>query len=614
MKQSGELVGPYRIIRPIGKGGFGYVHLAENVETGQQVALKIVYADPNDPSGEDLRLEEQGALLQQKLAIDTRIVPVFDIGHHQCDLYIAMEFVDGPTLERQIEEGMPPERAGRIAAQLCDVLDDFSRFEPEEGKHGVCHGDLKPGNIFVVDDSRIRLLDFGTAKALSASRKHSREVGRSLGYCSPERLISGTIDTQSDLWSVGVLLYQMISGRLPFNAPTPEETTRLILGPSAAPPLANCPEAPSRVALRMLHKSPDLRFPSAAAARDALNECLMIMAGLADGDATVRTQMAPDDNATRRSSPHRPLPPPVRRTAPKPRFSWRLPRIRLPKKAVLGAGAAAAVLLSFGAYREMEAWEEAGQLKRELQSEAVRSAGDAWKRYEGISEASFLPFARWRVRGTLLNRLLESADRPIREYRTMESVVFQSDWQQALEYFQEAILLDPGNNSIRGRLRLCEAHLDRIGKRLSDAELKFRESAELLKAQPDPWLGLLRLYSVELHDMDKAEDALRKAEAYGHKRGKKECVLLADGLVRRARQLRTESRQYREMPNMEEEQLLRAAKDYARAIDLLRDFDADVNATRKKYAAQREWEAVQDRLDVLTGQPTASTPGTGGQL
>ena len=111
MKQSGELVGPYRIIRPIGKGGFGYVHLAENVETGQQVALKIVYADPNDPSGEDLRLEEQGALLQQKLAIDTRIVPVFDIGHHQCDLYIAMEFVDGPTLERQIEEGMPPERA-----------------------------------------------------------------------------------------------------------------------------------------------------------------------------------------------------------------------------------------------------------------------------------------------------------------------------------------------------------------------------------------------------------------------------------------------------------------------------------------------------------------------
>src|SRR5205823_9209008 len=119
------------------------------------------------------------------------------------------------------------ERAARIAGQLCEFLEAAHAFEVTiDGRplRSLLHGDLKPRNIKVTRDDRVKVLDFGIAKALSLSRKVTRNDFGSIAYLSPERLESGEIDSQADFWAIGVLLYEMVSGGLPFQAP---DTRRL---------------------------------------------------------------------------------------------------------------------------------------------------------------------------------------------------------------------------------------------------------------------------------------------------------------------------------------------------------------------------------------------------
>jgi Serine/threonine protein kinase len=243
-------VGPYEIVHEIGRGGMAVVFFATDSRDGRPVALKLVPTGPDPDTQEVLEAERWGAKLQEQFCQISQNVPfVYEHGTEGGYFYIAMEYLDGRNLSEILAAGaLAPNRAVGIAIQLCRFLEAAHGFESTiDGRNlrSLLHGDLKPRNIRVRWADKVKILDFGIAKALSLSRKVTRSDFGSITYVSPERLESGEIDTYSDFWAVGVLLYEMLAGLQPFRAP---DTRRLELrirslqppeplGPSCPPAL-----------------------------------------------------------------------------------------------------------------------------------------------------------------------------------------------------------------------------------------------------------------------------------------------------------------------------------------------------------------------------------------
>src|SRR4029077_2267932 len=194
--------------------------------------------------------------------------------------YIAMEYLDGRNLSEILAAGAPaPNRAVGIAIQLCRFLEAAHGFESTIDGHdfrSLLHGDLKPRNIRVRWADKVKILDFGIAKALSLSRKVTRSDFGSITYVSPERLESGEIDTSSDFWAVGVLLYEMLAGLQPFRASDTRRLERRIRSLQPPEPLdSSCPAALQDVVAKLLAGRPADRYGDARAIRDDL-ECVRL--------------------------------------------------------------------------------------------------------------------------------------------------------------------------------------------------------------------------------------------------------------------------------------------------------------------------------------------------
>jgi tetratricopeptide (TPR) repeat protein len=209
-----------------------------------------------------------------------------------------------------------------------------------------------------------------------------------------------------------------------------------------------------------------------------------------------------------------------------------------------------------------------------------------------------------------------AADETIAEYRNSDSpAVFQTQWVQARDNLSRALELSPDDQGIQGRLRLCEGHIDRFEannargsarqKLLNAALGKFEEAAALLKHSPDPYLGLASLYDYQLDDIDKAEDALKKATHYGHPTGKRETAQLADAYRHRAEKMWRQSRALTREPEEERNCLERAKQDYAQAEDLYQRAGLFGDATHNRLQAIHGEQRVEQRLYELQGS-TAS--------
>jgi serine/threonine protein kinase len=217
-------VGPYEIGHEVGRGGMAVVFVATDSRDGRCVALKLVPAATNRDAQEVLAAERWGAKLQEQFCRVSQHVPVvYEHGTEGGYFYIAMEYIEGQNLSEVLTAGaLAPGRAVNIAIQLCHFLEAAHGFESTiDGRNlrSLLHGDLKPRNIRVLRADKVKVLDFGIAKALSLSRHATRNNFGSITYVSPERLESGEIDAYADYWSVGVLLYEMLSGVQPFRAP-----------------------------------------------------------------------------------------------------------------------------------------------------------------------------------------------------------------------------------------------------------------------------------------------------------------------------------------------------------------------------------------------------------
>jgi serine/threonine-protein kinase len=278
---TGELVAlmsdRYRILRRIGRGGMGEVFLAEHTAIGKQVAIKILSEDfARKPRIVQRFLQEARA---SSAIRHENVVDITDYGHTPSGLpFLAMEYLVGEDLKATLrrEGWLPWPRARRMVLQLLAALAAAHR-------HGVIHRDIKPENCFRLqrgdNPDFIKVLDFGIAKVVGEDvDQHLTQTGVVMGtaeYMSPEQARSDAIDARTDLYAVGVILFEMLTGRVPFRANGFMGTlSKHIMEPPPSPrqvaPLADISRALERVVLRALAKEPSERYPSAEAFAAAL--------------------------------------------------------------------------------------------------------------------------------------------------------------------------------------------------------------------------------------------------------------------------------------------------------------------------------------------------------
>lgn len=258
-------LGPYRIVRPLGFGGMGEVHLAERTtEAGtERVALKLLAGPLPSPS----LLERFAAEATVRIA-HPNVVEVIDAGNLDGRAYIALELLEGETLRARFErERVPPEELAALGAQAAAGLQAVHDA-------GVVHRDIKPSNLFVTKDGTLKLIDFGVALVAHATRLTSAAaVPGTMGYLSPEQAGGHEATGRSDLWALAAVLYEGLSGQPPFLRPTPLATAIATLLEEPPPLSEVAPGAPAwltRAVERALGRDPSDRFETAAAFAEAL--------------------------------------------------------------------------------------------------------------------------------------------------------------------------------------------------------------------------------------------------------------------------------------------------------------------------------------------------------
>jgi eukaryotic-like serine/threonine-protein kinase len=269
---SGATIGPYEIIAPLGAGGMGEVYRAHDARLGREVAVKVLPAS-FAADEEHLRRFEQEARAIGALN-HPNILGVYDAGSHEGAPYVVSELLEGETLRTRIATSLPPRKALDYAAQIARGL-------AAAHDRGIVHRDVKPENLFVTRDGRVKILDFGLAKlthtgpalgaetalATAPALTSAGTVVGTVGYMSPEQVRGHAVDQRSDIFSFGIVLYEMLTGRRPFRGDSAVETMNAILKEDPAPAADDgrppLPTGLERIVLHCLEKNPEERFQSA---------------------------------------------------------------------------------------------------------------------------------------------------------------------------------------------------------------------------------------------------------------------------------------------------------------------------------------------------------------
>jgi beta-lactam-binding protein with PASTA domain len=251
--------GRYRIVRKLGSGGMADVYLAEDEELGRRIAIKIL----NDRHANDEQFVERFRREAKNAAglSHPNIVSIYDRGEAEGTYYIAMEYLDGRSLKELVVARGPLPIPDAIDAtrQVLAAL----RFAHRKG---VVHRDIKPHNVMADADGRLKVTDFGIARAGVSQMTEAGSIIGTAQYLSPEQARGAAVDQRSDLYSVGVVLYEMLTGKTPFTGDTPVEIAMKHLSDPPRPPSVERPDIPpdlDMVVLRSLAKNPEDRYQTA---------------------------------------------------------------------------------------------------------------------------------------------------------------------------------------------------------------------------------------------------------------------------------------------------------------------------------------------------------------
>jgi serine/threonine protein kinase len=275
-------IGDFDLLEEIGRGGMGVVFKAKQISLKRIVALKMILRGELASVGDVARFRteaESAARLNHP-----HIVPVYEVGAQSGQPYFSMKYIEGTTLAKRLADGpLPAQEAAEILISVCRAI-------AEAHRHGLLHRDLKPANILIDSQGRPYVSDFGLAKRIRTDSSTQQDASLSVltqsgailgtpGYMAPEQAAGrrGKVSTATDIYSLGALLYAMLTGRAPFQAASPVDTVFMVLEQDPLPPqLLNRKADPDleMIALKCLQKPADLRYPNADALADDLQAFL----------------------------------------------------------------------------------------------------------------------------------------------------------------------------------------------------------------------------------------------------------------------------------------------------------------------------------------------------
>ena len=275
---AGRMLSHYRIVGEAGRGGMAVVYEAEDTVLDRRVALKLL---PPEFAIDGQRFERLRREARALAALNHPcIVTIYEVGQEDDQVFLVMEWIGGRTLSEEIRVGgLPLGRFFRIAVPLADAIGAAH-------DKGIIHRDLKPGNIMLTENRRVKVLDFGLAKlhappgiesestATTQTQTQAKVVG-TLRYMSPEQLRANSVDHRSDMFSLGIVLFEMITGRYPFRGPSAADVTSSMLRDTPEPisdTRGDVPQRLERMIRSCMEKDPEKRFQSAKDLRNELEE------------------------------------------------------------------------------------------------------------------------------------------------------------------------------------------------------------------------------------------------------------------------------------------------------------------------------------------------------
>lgn len=271
--QEGQVIGPYQIVNQLGQGGMATVYKAYHERLDRYVAIKVMHKAFKDDVNFQARFQREAQIVAR--LEHPNIVTVYDYNDHEGEPYLVMKYVEGKTLKRVLNEGAPSLK------EIIHIVDSVGNALDYAHKHGVLHRDVKPSNIILDENNLVYLTDFGLARIAGAGES-TMSQDMILGtpqYISPEQAQGqGKVDSRSDIYSFGIVLYELVVGRVPFNADTPFAIVHDHIYSRLPMPSAANPEVPPEiesVLLKALAKNPDERYSSAREMADAFRAAVV---------------------------------------------------------------------------------------------------------------------------------------------------------------------------------------------------------------------------------------------------------------------------------------------------------------------------------------------------